>query len=181
LGNGIETIAVSTQKTAKVVFALKNFAGTGQSKEKQPADLQASIENVLILYDNQIKQNAVLKTHFAKLDPIPCYIDELNQVWTNLIHNALQAMNDQGILEIRLEKKDNAARITIRDNGQGIPEEIQKKIFDPFFTTKKTGEGSGLGLDTVQKIVEKHNGIVDFESRINEGTAFFVSIPLSEI
>ena len=181
LGNGIETIAVSTQKTAKVVFALKNFAGTGQSKEKQPADLQASIENVLILYDNQIKQNAVLKTHFAKLDPIPCYIDELNQVWTNLIHNALQAMNDQGILEIKLEKKDNAARITIRDNGQGIPEEIQKKIFDPFFTTKKTGEGSGLGLDTVQKIVEKHNGIVDFESRINEGTAFFVSIPLSEI
>jgi signal transduction histidine kinase len=179
LRNGIDTITMATQKTVKTVFALKNFAHFDQSDEKQEADLQASIQNIITLYENQIRQNITLHTHFEKLDPVLCYIDELNQVWTNLIHNALQAMDNEGALTINLEKKDNCARVTIKDSGKGIPEEIQPRIFDPFFTTKKTGEGSGLGLDIVRKIVEKHNGTIHFESQIDQGTAFFISIPLT--
>lgn len=178
LKNGIGTISISTQKTAKVVTALKTFANTEESGEKQYVDLQTNIENIITLYENQMRQGITLKTHFDKLNPVPCFIDKLNQVWTNLIHNALQAMDNQGILDISLTEEDGSAQFIIKDSGKGIPEDIQHKIFEPFFTTKKTGEGSGLGLDTVRKIIEQHNGMIRFESQTDQGTAFFVSIPL---
>jgi two-component system NtrC family sensor kinase len=106
-----------------------------------------------------------------------CYPDELNQVWTNLIHNALQAMDYKGILTINATQQDTKVIITITDTGKGIPREIQDKIFEPFFTTKPTGEGSGLGLDIVQKIIEKHEGEIEVESMPGK-TTFTVSLPI---
>jgi signal transduction histidine kinase len=101
----------------------------------------------------------------------------LTQVWTNLIHNALQAMDYSGTLTVALKKYGEYQVVVIRDSGQGIPEDILGKIFTPFFTTKKAGEGSGLGLDIVKKIVDKHNGKVEVASAVGEGTTFSVFIP----
>ena len=95
---------------------------------------------------------------------INCYPDELNQVWTNLIHNALQAMHYDGSLTIRVFQQGQHVVVAVTDSGEGISEEIQQRIFEPFVTTKSAGEGSGLGLDIVKKIIEKHHGEIAFES-----------------
>ncbi|NEO89658.1 MAG: GHKL domain-containing protein, partial [Moorea sp. SIO3G5] len=105
--------------------------------------------------------------------------DELNQVWTNLIHNALQAMENKGNLIINVRQEDDQIKVSITDTGKGIPPEIQPKIFQPFFTTKPAGEGSGLGLDIVRKIVEKHHGHMEVESVPGE-TTFTVSLPIQQ-
>jgi signal transduction histidine kinase len=106
-----------------------------------------------------------------------CYPDELNQVWTNLIHNALQAMNYQGTLTIDVTTQEQQVKISITDSGQGIPEEIKTKIFEPFFTTKPPGEGSGLGLDIVKKIIDKHQGKIEVES-VPGKTTFTFYLPM---
>ena len=114
---------------------------------------------------------------YGKIPQILCYPDELNQVWTNLIHNALQAMDFKGCLEIGASLNENWVVIQFSDNGPGIPEEIKNRIFDPFFTTKPMGEGSGLGLDISKKIIEKHQGYFTVESEPGK-TMFSVSIPI---
>jgi histidine kinase len=170
-------IALATEKAAKIIFALKNFARVDKSGEMIRASLKDGLETVLTIYHNQIKRNVTLVTDYDEMEEIYCFPDELNQVWTNLIHNALQAMDYSGILKIMLKKSGNYQMVVIRDSGHGIPEEILGKIFTPFFTTKKAGEGSGLGLDIVRRIVDKHKGRIDVESTFGEGTAFSVLIP----
>jgi two-component system, NtrC family, sensor kinase len=118
-----------------------------------------------------------VQRNFAELPPILCYPDELNQVWTNLIHNALQAMEYRGTLKIDVAQAANQIVISLTDSGKGIPPEDMPKIFDPFFTTKPAGEGSGLGLDIVQKIVKKHQGSITVDS-IPGKTTFTVSLPI---
>ena len=100
------------------------------------------------------------------------------QIWTNIIYNAIQAMNHDGSLEISYIEKKLSAVVSIKDSGPGIPMHVQPHVFEPFFTTKSRGEGSGLGLDIVKKIVEKHNGEISFQTEIGEGTTFFVELPL---
>jgi len=132
----------------------------------------------LTLYHNQLKHGVEVTRCYAELPTVPCYPDELNQIWTNLIHNALQAMQYQGHLEIETAWEGTQVRISIRDSGPGIPEAIQGKIFEPFFTTKASGEGSGLGLDIVKKIVEKHQGRITMRSVLGEGATFSVYLPI---
>jgi signal transduction histidine kinase len=105
-----------------------------------------------------------------------CYPDELNQLWTNLIHNALQAMNHEGELLIDIDLEGDFIVIKITDSGCGIPDEIKPQIFEPFFTTKPAGEGSGLGLDIVKKIVSKHDGHISVDSCPGK-TTFTVCLP----
>src|SRR4028118_2318022 len=147
LKRGIATINTATDRASKVVFALKTYARYEQSGEKTAANITEGIETILTLYQNLLKQGVEVIKNYADIPPILCYPDELNQVWTNLIHNALQAMNYRGTLTIELTAQDYQAKISITDSGHGIPEKIKTKIFDPFFTTKPAGEGSGLGLD----------------------------------
>ncbi|MFW5658894.1 MAG: sensor histidine kinase, partial [Bacteroidota bacterium] len=106
------------------------------------------------------------------------YPDELNQVWTNIIHNAMQAMPDGGDLFISVKREGDQVVTRIRDTGSGIPDDVLPRIFEAFYTTKAAGEGSGLGLDIVKKIVEKHQGTIDVETEINVGTTFIISIPV---
>jgi signal transduction histidine kinase len=134
----------------------------------------------LTLYQNQLKQGVQVIRNYAKLPPVLCYPDELNQVWTNLIHNALQAMEYRGTLSIEVTAIDQQAKISLTDSGKGIPEEIQAKIFEPFFTTKPSGEGSGLGLDIVKKIIKKHDGQITVESQPGR-TTFNVFLPIQPI
>ena len=182
LNRGINTINIATNRASKVVVALKTYAHHDKSTKKTIANLTDGIETVLTLYQSQLRQGVEVLKKYHSLSPILCYADELNQVWTNLIDNALQAMNHQGILTIEVMTLDQQAKISISDNGQGITPENQAKIFVPFFTTKPIGEGSGLGLDIVKKIIDKHNGKITVESQPGQTTfSVFLPIELSKL
>jgi signal transduction histidine kinase len=177
VNKSMQTILSATEKASKVVFALKSYAHQDQHEQKSLFSCIQTIDNVLTIYSNQLKQGITVVKHYDEDIAILCYPDELMQVWTNLIHNAIQAMNHQGTLTIATISKKDAVEIQITDTGGGIPVAIQDKIFNAFFTTKKLGEGTGLGLDIVKKIVTKHNGKIWFQSIEGEGTTFFVEIP----
>jgi two-component system, NtrC family, sensor kinase len=173
-----KTIITATNRAAKVVFALKSYARYDIAGEKVEANITEGIETALTLYHNLFKQGVEVIRHYEDSLPcILCYPDELNQVWTNLIHNALQAMNNQGILTINTKRQDTKVLVSIADNGKGISSEIQPKIFEPFFTTKAIGEGSGLGLYIVKKIIDKHEGTIEVESLTGQ-TTFTISLPI---
>lgn len=173
-----KTIEISTHKVKKIIFALKNFAHFDRSEKTSKFDLKQNIENVVTLYQNQMKYGVHLQFHYDdKIGPIVGFPDELGQVWTNLIHNALQAMDFQGSLSIDVSQDDKNVYVRITDSGTGISKEIAENIFQPFFTTKGAGEGSGLGLHIVKQIVEeKHNGKISFTSEPGK-TTFTVELP----
>ena len=177
LRRGTATINTATEKASKVVFALKTYARYDRSGKMALSDLTLGIDTVLILYQNQIKQGLEVIRNYQKMPAFLCYPDELNQVWINIIHNSLQAMDYRGTLTIDVLQIDGQAKISITDSGKGIPEEIKSKIFQPFFTTKPPGEGSGLGLDIVKKIIEKHSGRIEVESQPGK-TTFTVFLPI---
>lgn len=175
-----QNIRTAADKARKVVFALKSFARYDHTGVKTPTSVRESIETVLTLYHNQMKQAVELHTDLADGPLIPAYADELGQVWMNLVHNALQAMDYKGQLAISLEHDADWARVRITDSGSGIPEAIHERIFQPFFTTKAAGEGSGLGLDIVRRIVDKHRGEIRFTSTVGVGTSFEVWLPVQD-
>ena len=177
LGNN-RTILTSVEKASKVVFALKNYARFDASGEKQLAQVQDGLETVLEIYYNQLKQNIDVVRRYQDIPEILCYPDELIQVWTNLIHNGIQAMKSGGTLTLTSAIKNEGVEITITDSGSGIPEHILDKIFEPFFTTKPTGEGSGLGLHISQKIIDKHQGTITVDSQPGK-TQFKIWLPLN--
>ncbi|MBA7565922.1 Adaptive-response sensory-kinase SasA [subsurface metagenome] len=172
------TINLAVEKATKTVFALKKYAHRDSEGEKVSTDIIDGIETVLTLYHNQLKQGIVIKKNYGKLPLVKCYQDEISQVWTNLIQNAIQAMDQEGTLTISTRDERNMIFVSFRDTGAGIAPDIKDKIFDPFFTTKKQGEGSGLGLDIVKKIIEKHNGNIEVESELGEGATFIIHIPV---
>ncbi len=177
LQRGTQTIATATERASKVVFALKSYARYDHSGELISTQIHDSIDNVLTLYQNQIKQGVEVIKNYGDLPAIACYPDELNQVWTNIIHNALQAMDNRGTLIIQTTHSEAQVQISISDTGPGIPTEIQAKIFEPFFTTKPPGEGSGLGLDIVKKIISKHSGKITVNSEPGR-TTFHILLPI---
>ncbi|MEZ4527847.1 MAG: ATP-binding protein [Desulfobacterales bacterium] len=170
-------ILTAVERASKIVFALKKFAYHDPEGKKTLTDIPDCIETVLTLYQNQIRQGVNVIRSYGEVPPLFCFRDELNQVWINLIHNALQAMSCRGILEIGISAENNFLHVSIADSGIGIPEEIRPRIFEPFFTTKDMGEGSGLGLDICRKIVDRHDGKIEFESRPGR-TVFHVWMPL---
>jgi C4-dicarboxylate-specific signal transduction histidine kinase len=169
------TIATATDRAAKVVFALKTYAYYDHSGEKVQVNITEGIETVLTLYHNLLKHGVKVIRNYSEVPLILCYPDELNQVWVNLIHNALQAMDYKGTLRIDVTRQEPFVLVSITDSGNGMSPEIIPKIFDPFFTTKPAGEGSGLGLNIVKRIMEKHQGKISVESRPGE-TRFTVSL-----
>ena len=176
-----DNINTAVDRVAKIIFALKSFSRFGGAQVWVKSELREGIETVLTIYQNQIKQGIELVRHFEELPLVHCLPDEINQVWTNLIHNALQAMGRTGTLTIGLREEAGYALISIGDTGCGIPPELREKIFDPFFTTKPAGEGTGLGLDIVRKIVEKHGGRIAIESEVGRGSTFTVSLPIAGV
>ncbi|MEC4805629.1 MAG: PAS domain S-box protein [Jaaginema sp. PMC 1079.18] len=170
------TILIAIERAAKVVFALKSYAHQSHSEAKELAQIADGLETVLELYYNQLKKGVTVTHRYQDLPSILCYPDELMQVWTNLIHNAIQAMEYQGTLDIRGCVAGEGIAIAFTDSGCGIPENIQDRIFEPFFTTKAAGEGSGLGLDIVRKIILKHEGKIAVASQPGE-TTFTIWLP----
>jgi signal transduction histidine kinase len=173
-----DNIQIAVDRASKVVFALKTYARQDHLGEKVQANVKSGVETVLTIYHNLLKQHTEVVRIYEPVPEIWCYPDELNQVWTNLIHNALQAMSNKGKLTVGIGQDGGQVVVSFTDTGKGIPEEIKPKIFEPFFTTKPAGEGSGLGLDICQKIVKKHSGQMGFESEVGKGTTFWVRLPL---
>ncbi len=173
-----QTIQTAVDRASKVVFALKSYARFDTSGEPTVAQITDGIQTVLTLYHNQIKRGIEVETQLsAELPPIHCYPDELNQVWTNLIHNSIQAMEGRGTLQISAQLQGEGIQVQITDSGKGIPDEIQSRIFDPFFTTKPVGEGSGLGLHISKSIADKHGGTLSCQSQPGQ-TTFTLWLPL---
>lgn len=173
-----KTILTSVEKASKVVFALKNYARFDASEEKRFAQVQDGLETVLEIYHNQLKQNIEVIRHYQDVPEIRCYPDELIQVWTNLIHNGIQAMKQGGTLTLTTALENEGIKVEVVDSGSGIPLQVKDKIFEAFFTTKPTGEGSGLGLHISKKIVDKHNGTITVASQPGN-TRFAVWLPLN--
>jgi signal transduction histidine kinase len=177
---GTDNIQLATDRASKVVFALKNFSRVEQTKSKILTEITKDIDTVLILYHNQIKRGIEVTKDYAYTDPIFCYPDQLNQVWTNLLHNSIQAVENTATKSIKIKTylENDFCVISFSDTGVGIPNEIIDKVFNPFFTTKPKGEGTGLGLSIVKKIIERHNGKIDVFSKPNL-TEFKVYLPIA--
>ena len=182
LKRNANNIFISVEKAAKVVRALKSYIYKNAAGAFESTDLPETIHTVLILTANLIKHSKTeIITNFESVPVILCRQDEICQVWTNIITNAIQAMGENGQLEIGIHLKDNShIEITFKDNGPGIPEDVQPHIFEPYFTTKAKGLGTGMGLDISKQIIESHNGHIRFESTPEEGTTFIVVIPIHQ-
>ena len=172
-----QTIKVAAERAGKVIYALKSYARHDASELKVITEITDGIDTVITLYHNLIKQGVEIIRKYESGLVIPCFPDELNQVWMNLIHNALQAMDYRGVLTIKAYQTERYVVVEISDTGKGIQEEIRDKVFDAFFTTKSIGEGSGLGLNIVKQILEKHQAVISFDSVVGQGTTFKVSLP----
>ena len=172
-------ITIAVEKAANIVFALKKFAHKDHIGDKVSTDVTDSLETVLTLYHNQLKQGIEVKRIYNHIPRILCYADEINQIWTNLIHNSIQAMTNSGTLTIETYGDNANVYVNISETGHGIPDDIKEKIFEPFFTTKIQGEGSGLGLDIISQIIEKHKGKISFTSKVGVGTTFNITLPIN--
>jgi signal transduction histidine kinase len=174
----LHEIESSTSRISDLVGAIKEYTHMDQAPV-QNVDVVKSLETTLTILNHKLKQGVVVKRDYQR-DPllVNSFGSELNQVWTNIIDNAIDAMHGKGELRVRTYHDDGCAVVEISDNGPGIPGEVQPHIFEPFFTTKGVGEGTGLGLDTVQRIVKKHRGNIQVNSTPGD-TRFQVWLPLA--
>jgi signal transduction histidine kinase len=161
------------------VGAIKEYTHMDQAPV-QNVDIVKSLETTLTILNHKLKQGVAVQREYEKVPLlVNSFGSELNQVWTNVIDNAIDAMNGKGQLRVRTCRDDGCALVEIGDNGPGIPPEVQPHIFEPFFTTKGVGQGTGLGLDTVQRIVKKHRGSILVSSKPGD-TRFQIWLPLAE-
>ena len=172
-----ENIQLAADRAAKIVFALKSYAHPGSTEgEAEEGAISDNLDTVVTLYHNLIKHGVELVREYEGEGRVVARHDELNQVWTNLLHNALQAMGGQGRLVLRVREHGGTVVVEVEDSGPGIPAEQQARVFEPFFTTKAKGEGSGLGLSICNQIVLEHGGKIHLDSRPGQ-TIFTVTLP----
>jgi signal transduction histidine kinase len=175
----LHEIESSTSRISDLVGAIKEYTHMDQSPV-QNVDVIKSLETTLTILNHKLKRGVVVQRDYQRIPLlVNSFGSELNQVWTNIIDNAIDAMHGKGELRVRTYRDDGCVVVEIGDNGPGIPEEVQPHIFEPFFTTKGVGEGTGLGLDTVQRIVKKHRGNIQVNSRPGD-TRFQIWLPMAE-
>lgn len=173
----IEESLDGSERVRKIVQNLKTFSRVDQAEE-QLADLNECLESTIAIVWNEIKYKATLEKELADLPDLHCNPQELNQVFTNILVNAAQAIEKNGLIKIRSWLDGDVVKISFQDNGSGIAPENREKIFEPFFTTKPVGEGTGLGMSISYEIVKKHGGDILLESEVGQGTTFTLSFPL---
>jgi signal transduction histidine kinase len=179
----VSDIKESSHRISELVNSVKTFTHMDRDTDKQSLDIHAGIRNTLTMLNYKIKKGniQVIEDFDLSLPQVRALAGELNQVWTNIIDNAIDAMeeNGSGILEIRTQQDGPFVCVYIKDNGPGIPQEVQSQVFDPFFTTKDMGKGTGLGLDVVTRIIRQHNGTVKLTS-VPGNTEFIVCFPIND-
>ena len=159
-----------------IVAGLKSFARV-DTDEKTVANINECIESTLKILDSQTKYACDVKCCFAELPEIMCFPGKLNQVFMNLIVNAVHAVEEDGVICVSTTQERDSVTITVSDNGKGIAPEHLEDLFTPFFTTKPVGEGTGLGLSISHGIIEEHGGTISVDSTVGEGTTFTVTLP----
>ncbi|MEV0028605.1 ATP-binding protein [Nocardia sp. NPDC050793] len=171
-------IADSTARISTLVGAAKQYSQMDRAPF-QVVDIHELLDSTLVMLNRKLGDGVrVVKEYDRTLPLLPCYAAELNQVWTNLIDNAVYAMRGEGTLTVRTYKENDCAVIEIGDTGPGIPDDVRRRVFEPFFTTKPVGEGTGLGLDiSFRIVVNKHNGDIRVDSEPGD-TRFIVRLPL---
>jgi len=175
----IDEIEISTRRISELVKAVKEYSYMDQAAMKE-VDLHQGIENTLTILHHKIKDGInVIRDYDASLPRICAFGGELNQIWTNLMTNAIEAMHGKGDLRVRTARELERVLVEIGDNGSGIPPDVLSHIFEPFFTTKGVGEGTGLGLDTVSRIIRNHHGEIRVTSHPGD-TRFQVFLPLTQ-
>ena len=178
LVNDIEAAAV---RISDLVSSIKSYTHMDRGTDMEAVNVREGIENTLKMLNHKLKQKQV-DVQLKMVEHIPLIlgrVGSLNQIWTNIIDNAIDALDKGGTLQITVEKDGDHLLVCISDNGAGIPEDIQSNVFDPFFTTKKIGEGTGMGLDIVARIVRNHNGEVKLTSKPGQ-TKFIFYFPIIE-
>jgi signal transduction histidine kinase len=173
----LDEIQTGTERLSEIVKSVKAYSYLDQGPV-QEVDIHQGIENTLVILRHKMKQGVTVKREFAPdLPLIEAHGSELNQVWTNILDNAVDAMDGQGEIILRTRAEDDKVIVELQDNGPGIPPEIQKRIFEPFFTTKAPGQGTGLGLHIAYTIVNNHHGRINLESKPGM-TCFQVTLPI---
>lgn len=172
-------IGEGTRRISDIVTALKSYTYLDQAPV-QSVNIHETLDNTLVMFSSQLKDGITVHREYAeKLPTIEAYGSELNQVWTNIIDNAIAAMKGHGELTLRTRQEGRCMVVEIADTGPGIPQEIQTRVFDPFFTTKAPGEGAGLGLNITHNIVvQKHKGEITVASQPGS-TCFQVKLPIT--
>ena len=179
IANLLNEIESSTSRISDLVRAVKEYTYMDQTPA-QSVDVVKGLENTLTILHHKLKRGVTVRREYEKVPLlVNSFGSELNQVWTNIIDNAIDAMGGKGELRVRTYRDDTCVVVEIADNGPGILPEVKAHIFEPFFTTKGVGEGTGLGLDTVQRIVKKHRGTIQVNSKPGD-TRFQVFLPLVE-
>ncbi|HEY9283216.1 MAG TPA: ATP-binding protein [Pyrinomonadaceae bacterium] len=176
----VSDIKAGTARISELVGAIKEYSYMDRAA-LQEVDLHKGIDNTLLILKHKLRRKniEVARDYDAGMPRVTVFGSELNQVWTNLIDNAIDAMPEGGRLRVRTKREPTHAMIEVRDNGPGIPEQVRPHLFEPFFTTKPVGEGTGLGLDTALRIVRKHRGNIRFETKPGD-TCFQVRLPLRQ-
>jgi len=175
----LNEIESSTSRISDLVCAIKEYTYMDQAPV-QNVDIVRSLETTLTILNHKLKRGVVVEREYEKIPLlVNSFGSELNQVWTNIIDNAIDAMGGKGEIRVRTYREDGCVVVEIGDNGPGISPAVKPHIFEPFFTTKGVGEGTGLGLDTVQRIVKKHRGNIQVSSKPGD-TRFQVWLPLAE-
>jgi signal transduction histidine kinase len=179
IANLLNEIESSTSRISDLVGAIKEYTHMDQAPV-QNVDVVKSLETTLTIMNHKLKRGVAVQRDYQRVPLlVNSFGSELNQVWTNIIDNAIDAMGGKGELRVRTYRDDDCVMVEIGDNGPGISPEVEAHIFEPFFTTKGVGEGTGLGLDTVQRIVRKHRGSIQVDSKPGD-TRFQVRLPLAE-
>ncbi len=169
------------KRISNLVSSIKSYSHMDRGNSRESVHLKEGINNTLTILHHKIRdKNIAVSLDFEDNLPLtPVYVGEINQVWTNILDNAIDAVEQDGQITIRAGKEDGLVRISFTDNGPGIPEDIQSRIFDPFFTTKQVGIGTGLGLDIVKRILKNHQGDIKLYSKPGE-TTFQILLPLED-
>ncbi len=166
-------------RVSKIVQNLKAFSRVDQA-EFSNVDLNECFESTLNIVWNELKYTATVEKDLTPLPLVPCYPQELNQVFLNLLVNAGHAIGEKGVISIHSWQEEDMVCISISDNGCGIPEENLERLFEPFFTTKEVGKGTGLGLSISYDIIQKHGGEIEVDSKVGLGTTFTIRLPLQQ-
>jgi signal transduction histidine kinase len=173
----LDEIAMGTERMSEIVRSVKAYSYLDQGPIQQ-VDVHQGLENTLVILRHKMKDGVVIRREYAAGIPlIEAHGSELNQVWTNILDNAIDAMQGRGEITLRTRAEGDKVIVEIQDNGPGIPAEIQKRVYEPFFTTKAPGQGTGLGLHIAYTVVNNHTGKLDLTSRPGS-TCFQVTLPV---
>jgi signal transduction histidine kinase len=173
----VDSIKKGATRTSEIVKGLRNFART-DSKEKKPANRHEGIDSTLLILQSSLADRVtVVKQYDGNLPPVECHLGQLNQVFMNILANALHAIDGPGTITITTQDHPDHVTLWFTDTGRGMSPEVKARIFEPFFTTKDVGKGTGLGLSITYGIIQKHRGTITVESSPGAGASFRITLP----